>query len=151
MPAEPLAKPSRIACITSSSVRPGLGAQLRRHAHLGVDDAVGGEVLGALEGDPLDGVLVLHHADRVGERLEVQHEVVALGAAVEPVGEVVDVGRRQPVVAELAGQLDHRGRPHAAVEVVVEQRLGRPRQQLGRQPAAHWCTVIGTGSGTPPA
>ena len=66
--------------------QPLLGAQLRRHAHLGVDHAVGGEVLGALVGDPLDGVTVLHHADRVGERLEVEDEVVALGAAVEPGG-----------------------------------------------------------------
>ena len=111
--------------------QPGLGAQLGRHAHLGVDDAVGGQVLGALVGDPLDRVAVLHHADGVGERLEVQHEVVALGAAVEPLGELVDVGGRQAVVAVLAGQLDDRGRPQATVEVVVQQHLGRPGQQLG--------------------
>ena len=49
-------------------------AQLRRHADLGVDDAVGGEVLGALGGDPDDRVALLHDPDRVGEGLEVELE-----------------------------------------------------------------------------
>ena len=61
-------------------------------ADLGVDDAVGGEVLGALGRDPLDRVAVLHDADRVGEGLEVEHEALAVGAAAEPRRELV--GRR---------------------------------------------------------
>ena len=88
-----------------------LGVQLRGEPDLGVDDAVGGEILGALEGDPLDRVVILHHADGVGERLEVEHQVVALGATVEPRGQFVDVGGRQILVAELLRQFDHgRGR-----------------------------------------
>ena len=125
-----------------------LGAELGREAHLGVDDAVGGEILRALVGDPFDRVAVLHHADGVGERLEVEHEVVALGAAVEPRREVVDVGGRQGVVAVLAGQLDHGLRPQPAVEVVVEQRLGRPRG-AGRS-RAHQATLPRRRSGSPP-
>ena len=71
----------------------GLDVQLGGEAHLGVHDPVVGEILGALEGDPLDRVAVLHDADRVGERLEVEHQVVALGAPVEPGRQFVDVGR----------------------------------------------------------
>ena len=100
---------------------PFLGAQFGGHPNLGVDDAVGGEVLGALVRDPLDRVVVLHHADRVGERLEVQHEVVALRAAVEPGGELVDVGGGQLGVAELVRELDDGGGSKATVEVIVEQ------------------------------
>ena len=61
-----------------------LGRQLRGVAHLGVGDAVGGEVLGALGGDADDRVAVLQHADRVLERLEVQLERLAIRAAAEP-------------------------------------------------------------------
>ena len=108
VPAAPTAEPVEHRLDRLVVGEAGLGAQLGRHAHLGVHHAVGGQVLGALAGDPLDGVAVLHDADGVGERLEVQHEVVALGAAVEPLGEVVDVGRGQLAVAVLVGQLDHR-------------------------------------------
>ena len=107
--------------------QPALGRELRRVADLGVDDAVGGEVLGALGGDPDDRVALLEDADGVGERLEVELERLAVGAAAEPRGELVDVGRRQAVVAVLAGEVDDGRRPQAAVEMVVEQRLGRLR------------------------
>ena len=90
-----------------------LGAELRSEAHLGVHHTVGGEVLGAFVRDSLDRVTVLHHADGVGEGLEVEHEVVALGAPVEPRGEVVDVGRRQILVAVLLRELDDGAGPDA--------------------------------------
>ncbi len=111
----------------------GLGAQLGRHAHLGIHHAVGGEVLGALACHSLDRVAMLHHADRVGERLQIQHEVVALGPTVEPRRQVADVVRRESLVPEFVGQLDHSGRAQAAVEMVVEERLGSPLDQLRRQ------------------
>ena len=76
--------PRRTASTTSSSVRPVAQVLLGREAHLGVDDAVGGEVLGALLGHPDEGVLRLHHADGVVERLEVEHEVLPGGALGEP-------------------------------------------------------------------
>ena len=110
---------------------PGDGVELGREADLGVDDTVGGEILGALERHPLERVAVLHHADRVGERLEVQHEVVALGTAVEPRRELGDVVGRQAAVSELVGELDDGARAYATVEVVVEQRLGRTRDEVG--------------------
>ena len=121
----PSRKPSRFASIDLVERQPALGRQLRRVADLGVDDAVGGEVLGALGGDPDDRVALLHDADRVGERLEVELERLAVGAAPEPRRQLVDVGRRQAVVAVLGGEVDDRRRPQAAVEMVVEQRLGR--------------------------
>ena len=43
-----------------------LGRQLRGVADLGVGDAVGGEVLGALGGDPDDRVALLQDAERCG-------------------------------------------------------------------------------------
>ena len=109
-----------------------LGAQLGSEPHLGVHDAVVGEILGALVGDPLDRITILHHTDGVGERLEVQHQVVALGATVEPGGEVVDVGGRQILVSELLREFDDGRRADTAVEVVVEQRLRRSLDQIGQ-------------------
>ena len=100
-----------------------LGAQLRRHANLGVHDTIGGKVDGTFVRHPLDRVAVLHDADGVGERLQVEHEVVAFCAAVEPRGQLVDIGRRQLGVAVLVGELDHRGGAQAPVEVVVQQSL----------------------------
>ena len=62
-------------------------------ADLGVDDAVVGQVLGALAGHARERLGRLHHADRVGERLEVQDQVLAVGAAGHPRLELVRVGR----------------------------------------------------------
>ena len=46
-----------------------------------------------------------------------------LGA--KPGRQLVGLGGGQPVVAELAGDVEHGGRPQPAVEVIVQQRLGR--------------------------
>ena len=75
--------------------QPAVDVQLGREAHLGVDDAVVGQVLGALGGHPHEGVLGLHDADRVLERLEVEVEVVPVGARVNHWRQLVDVGRGQ--------------------------------------------------------
>ena len=72
-----------------------LEAQLGGHAHLGVDDAVVGQVLGALGRDPDDGVALLHHPDGVLEGLQVEHQVAAVRALGEPAGQLVDVGGGQ--------------------------------------------------------
>src|SRR5207247_7483035 len=57
------------------------------------------------------------------ERLEVKLERLAVGAAADPGRQVVDIGGGQPVVTEFRGEVDDCGRPEAAVEVVVEERL----------------------------
>ena len=106
--------------------------QLRSEAHLGVHDTVVGQILGAFVRHSLDRVTVLHHPHRVGEGLEVEHEVVALRSPVEPGGEVVDVGRRQILVAVLLREFDDGAGPDAPVEVVVEQRLGGPLDEFGQ-------------------
>ncbi|CAB4863619.1 unannotated protein [freshwater metagenome] len=97
----------------------GLGVQLWCAPHLGVHDTVRCEVLGTLEGHALDGVTVLHHPDGVGEGLEIQDEVVALGATMEPVGKCLHIGGGQVAVAVLGGQFDHGRGAQAAVQMVV--------------------------------
>ena len=82
MPADAAAKPVEHGLDHLVEGEAVLECAARGEADLGVDDAVGGQVLGALGGDPLDARRGLHHADGVVERLQVQHEVVALGAAV---------------------------------------------------------------------
>ena len=89
---------------------------------------------GALVGDPLDRVAVLHHADGVGERLEVEHEVVALGAPVEPRRR----GRRRRSSAARGSRTRRPARStvagrSAAVEVVVQQHLGQRRDASCRR------------------
>ena len=65
-----------------------LRRQLRRVAHLGVDDAVGGQVLGALGGHPRDGLGRLHDRDRVAEALEVELQGLAVGTRAEPASQL---------------------------------------------------------------
>ena len=130
MPAEPRSKPEQHGVEHFLQREPGLDVQLGGEPHLGVHDAVGGEVLGALVRHPLERVGMLHDADRVGERLEVEHQVVALGAAIEPGGQVVDVVGREFVVAVLCGQLHHGRRAQPAVEVIVQEHLGSTVDQL---------------------
>ena len=78
--------------------QPALRAQLGRHADLGIDHAVGREVLGALGCHAHDRVLLLHDADGVLERLEVELERLLVGAPVEPRRQLVDVLGRERVV-----------------------------------------------------
>ena len=103
--------------------------QRRGEADLGVHAAVVGQVAGALGGHPVAGLRGLHDADRVFEGLEVETEVEAIGAPVEPVGQRgLVVGRKN--VAGSVGQIQHRGRAEAAVEVVVEEHLGGSADRL---------------------
>ena len=102
---------------------PALEVLLGRETDLGVDDAVGGEVLGTFARHARERVLRLHHADGVRERLEVQQEVLAVGALGHPVAELPRVGGRQVPVAGLLGELHDRAGTEPAVEVVVEEDL----------------------------
>ena len=111
--------------------------QLRREAHLGVDDAVGGEVERALAGHPVDRLGPLHHADGVREGLQVAHQRAGVGGLPEPAAEALGVGGRQVAVAVLVGELEHRLRPQPAVEVVVQEHLGRAGERLGGQRGRH--------------
>ena len=105
-------------------LEPGPDVQLGGEADLGVDDPVVGEVLGALGGHPLQRLARLHDRHRVGERLQVEDEVVPVGAVRDHLAQLLGVARGQAAVARLAGQLDNRPRAQAAVEVVVQQDLG---------------------------
>ena len=93
-------------------------------ADLGVDDAVGREVLQRLVGHALEGFLGLHDRDRVCEALEVQGEVALIGAFEEPLAELVGVRRRKSRVACGLGELEHGRRTQRSVQVLVQQHLG---------------------------
>ena len=107
--------------------QPLLRVLLGRPAGLAVDDAVGGEVLDELPGDPAQVLPRLHDGDRVLEGLEVAHQRAGVGGLDEPAPErlrAVGRGRRQ-LVPDLGGQLQDRRGAHAAVEVVVQGDLGQ--------------------------
>ena len=99
------------------------GVQLGGEADLGVDDAIGGQVLGALLGDPPQRVRSLHDADRVPERVQVQVQVAAVRAGGQHRRQLVRIVGRQAVVAGLPGELDDGFRAQAAVQVIVQQHL----------------------------
>ena len=92
-------------------VHPPCRREGRRVADLGVDDAVGREILSALVGDPLDGVGRLHDRDRVSEAAQVQGQRAGRGARVEPAAQLRRIARRQAVVAQLGRELDDRRGP----------------------------------------
>jgi hypothetical protein len=104
--------------------QPALEVLLGGVPHLGVDDAVRGEVERALAGDPGEVLGGLHHGDRVHEGLEVALEGTRARLLLEPLPQRRGPGRRQ-LVADLPRELDDRRGPQAAVQVVVQQRLGR--------------------------
>ncbi len=110
-----------------------IGQQLGRHPDLGVHDAIGRQVLGALGRDPLDRIARLHDRDRVPESLEIELERLPVGAAREPCRQLVGIGRRQVAIADLGRELEHAARPKPAVEMVVEQHLGCAARELEAQ------------------
>ena len=65
-----------------------LDVQLRGEAHLGVDDPVRGQVLGALGRHPDECIRGLHDGDRVPERLQVALERARVGGPEEPCGQL---------------------------------------------------------------
>ena len=110
---------------------PALGVQLGRESHLGVHDPVGGQVLGAFGGHPVQRLGGLHDPDRVPEGVQVDLQVTAVRALGEPLGQLFFVIGGQAVVARLAGQLEDGPRAQAAVQVVVQQDL-RHGPDLGK-------------------
>ena len=102
---------------------PALQVQFGREAHLRVDDAVRGEVLGALRRDPRQRLSRLHDRDRVGERLEVELQALAVRPPGEPPADFDRIRAGQSPVAALPGKVDHGGRPQPAVQVVMQQHL----------------------------
>ena len=94
-------------------------------ADLGVDDAVRGEVLHALAGDPGEGSAGLHHRDGVVERLQVAHQRAGVRGVGEPLAQRGRVARGQ-LVADLRGEVQDGLRAQPTVEVVVQQDLRCP-------------------------
>ena len=112
---------------------PAGDVQLGCEAHLGVHDPVGREVLRALRGHAHERRSGLHDADRVREGLEIALEGARVGRLDEPAAERDRIGGGQAVVAGLVGELDDRGRTQSTVEVVVQEGLGRPTNQVLRE------------------
>ena len=99
--------------------------QLGREPHLGVDDAVGGQVLRAFGGHPDQRIRRLHDGDGVPEGVQVQLELAVMGRTGQPGGQPAGVGGREAGVAVLGRELDDRLRSQAAVEVIMQQHLRR--------------------------
>jgi hypothetical protein len=140
MTISPDAEPLEVGSHDLVDRQPALDRKLRRVADLGVDDAVGGEVLGALGGDADDRVALLHDTDRVGERLEIELEALPVRASTNPRGELRGVPGRQGIVAVLRREVDDRRRPESTVEVVMEERLRglADRVEIEHSPSDRW-------------
>ena len=79
-----------------------LSMEFRCEADLGVDDTVCRKVLSALARDAFDALPRLHDGDGVGERLEVEDQVVAVGSTRDHIPEGLRVRRRQACVVVAA-------------------------------------------------
>ena len=90
----------------------------------GIHHPVCGEVEGALLGHPVQTSGRLHDRDGVLESLQIAHERARIRALPEPLVQRGRVRARQVGVADLIADLDDRLRPHATVEVVVQEGLG---------------------------
>ena len=132
-----------------------LGVQLGGKTHLGVDDTVLDQVLDALFGDSLERFGGLHHADGMGEALQVANKVAPGSSRYEPRRELLRIGRRQVAVTVLGSELHHCGRPQAAVEVVVEEHFrgtaNLVEPGLGAQEITSSTTDVGAGGWSPMA
>ena len=121
--------------------QPLLQVQLGGVADLGVDHAVGRQVEDALARHPPQRLGGLHHPDGVREGLQVALQRPAVRRVDEPAPQRVGVAGRQ-LMPRLHCQLQDRLGPQTTVEVVVEQHLRCPVDQVSRrhgaiQPARH--------------
>ena len=73
---------------------PAVRVLLRRPAHFGVYDAVGGEILGAFLRDSGDTLSGLHDGNGVHERLQIALERTRAGRFPEPAGQLRHIRRR---------------------------------------------------------
>ena len=103
--------------------QPVVLVQLGGEPHLGIDDAIVGQVERRLGSDAFDVGLGLHDGQRVLERGQVLQQVLAVGARREPGLQRVGIGLGQRPT-DLVGQLEHGRHPQPTVEMVVQQRLG---------------------------
>ena len=115
--------------------QPAVDVQFRGEPDLGVHHVVGGQVFDALVGHPVQRLRRLHHPDGVRERLQVPLERSAVRGGPEERRQAVDIGGRQVLVAGLLGEVEDGGGAQSAVEVVVQQRLGRPPDRVEGQRA----------------
>ena len=107
--------------------------QFRREPDLGIDNPVGGQVFGALGGDPDQRIPGLHHGHCVLECLQVQLELAARRGTRYPLGQASRTAGWQPPVPLLAGQLDDGLRAEPAIKVIVQQHLRSAADLLDRQ------------------
>ncbi len=130
----PAAVPSATADQHVVHRQPALEVQARRPAHLGVRDAVGGQVLDQLGRRAAQRAGSLEQGDR---QVEVGEQLGLVAAADRRHHPRPCLGRRQ-WQADLGGQLDRGGRAQRTVQVLVQLRLGQ-RAQIGgtRRPPVH--------------
>src|SRR5690606_28089351 len=99
-------------------------------------------------GDPDEGLAGLHDADGVLEGLQVALQGTGVGRLLEPPAQLAGIGRRQPVVTAVAGQVHDGLGAQTTVEMVVQQHLGRAPDLVNRgahppmiRAAATWSLV----------
>ncbi len=117
--------------------QPAVDVQFGGEPDLGVDDVVGGQILHAFIGDAVQRLGGLHHADGVRERFEVALQRAAVRGGAEELGQRVELGGGQVVIAELVGELEHRGGAQSPVEVVMQQGLGGVLDPVQTQRRTH--------------
>ena len=108
------------------------GVEDGRVPNLGIDDSVAREILAALVGNALEGLLGLHDRDRVREATEVERQRPRRCTRVEPPRELRGVSRGQSAITLISGQLDDRAGAQTSIEVVVEENFGSRAQRLER-------------------
>jgi hypothetical protein len=119
------------------AVQAGRLEQQRRDAELCQQGALLAGVLGRLEGHALERERVRHRRHREGEALEVLRQAAGVGVGLEPGRERRHVLGRRPDAA-LPQQFEQRRRTQAAVQMLVQQHLGKGERARGsRDHAEH--------------
>ncbi len=117
---------------------------------LGVDDAVGREVLGGLGGDPEEGLAGLHDPDGVRERLQVPLQRAGVRGLPEPGAELGRVALGERRVPLFGGEFGDRAGAQATVEVVVEEHLRGAADLVGVRGGGHLARDLARHCGTVP-
>ena len=99
--------------------QPAVDVQFGREPDLGVHHVVGRQILDALVRHPVQRLRRLHHPDRVRERLQVTDERPAMRGGAEERRQLIDTCGGQILVTMCVGELQHRGGPQPAVEMVM--------------------------------
>ena len=98
-------------------------------ASLPIDDAIGGQVLHELGGDPAQIRRCLHDRDGLIEGFQIAHQGSRVGRLGKPPTKIISIVRRQPEAA-LGGQFDDRLRPQRSIKMIMKRYLRKGLQRF---------------------